>query len=372
MHLMILAMLCFQEWAITDHPGFVITETVTVQQPAPLQIVKTPRRYLAMFTGSYCGPCQVWKRTHKHRVERAGFTVIEYEMTDERNQRKFGDAGRGNHQITSLPTFVVVDYETGDWLSAPIVGSTSADTLIPLLNQGSGQVVIPQTPKPQPVQPVVQETPGRYTTYGGRTYDWENETYYKCGLGNRCGMCVYLYNACWSYRNARGLTKAEKPSPLSSSAEFMDEALATLPLKPESVLWDAGSGDGCVLIRAVELYGCSGVGVEIDQAKVDESRRMILAHGLSHKIKIYKGDVRDFDLKLHGVTHIYAYLYEDLLKEIADKLTSVEASVCPGHEVPGIGQKLVGSCWVWKKDKENEESVSRVDAGHRPVLVGIR
>ena len=90
-------------------------------------VVRTNKRYLAMFTASYCGPCQTWKATQKKTIEDRGFVVREYEMTNQANSAKYGA------RIQSLPTFVVCDYDTGEWLTDPMVGSRSAGDILPLL-----------------------------------------------------------------------------------------------------------------------------------------------------------------------------------------------------------------------------------------------
>lgn len=211
------------------------------------------------------------------------------------------------------------------------------------------------------IQP--QNQSGRYTTYQGRTYDWENETYGKCSLRN-CPMCNYLYNACWSYRNSRGLSQVDDPQG-PTPGDAIEEALDILDLKPNSVLAELGCGDGRVIVRAIQRcikeHGspCRAIGVEIDPAKVAEARRMILDHGLSSQVTILQGDVREFSPARHSVSHIYAYLYPELLQEISGTLQSVGTVVCPGHECTGIGMKLIGQCWVRKSVKADYQLTSQ-------------
>lgn len=211
------------------------------------------------------------------------------------------------------------------------------------------------------IQP--QNQSGRYTTYQGRTYDWENETYGKCSMRS-CPMCNYLYNACWSYRNSRGLSQVDDPQG-PTPGDAIEEALDILDLNPNSVLAELGCGDGRVIVRAIQRcikeHGspCRAIGVEIDPAKVAEARRMILDHGLSSQVTILQGDVREFSPARHSVTHIYAYLYPELLQEISGTLESVGTVVCPGHECTGIGMKLIGQCWVRKAAKESYQLTSQ-------------
>lgn len=99
----------------------------------------------------------------------------------------------------------------------------------------------------------------------------------------------------------------------------------------------------------VQASGCRVVGVEIDPAKVAESRARIAEAGLSDRITIIHGDVRDFDPVKHGITVIYAYLYPELLNEIKPILASAKIAICPGHKAEGIGMQLIGQCWVRKR-----------------------
>lgn len=192
---------------------------------------------------------------------------------------------------------------------------------------------------------LAQPTVNRYYNYKGRSYDLE--TYSGCSMRN-CGMCAEILAARQRYLASRQLiNKVDDVGPQASSPEdVVDEAFNILKLNTDSVLWDAGCGNGKILISAVQKFGCKAIGVEIDPAKVIEAKHNVDAAGLSDHITILEGDVRNFDVKKHKVTHIYAYLYPDLLAEIADKLMSVDIAVCPGHECPGIGMKLVGQCWV--------------------------
>lgn len=129
--------------------------------------------------------------------------------------------------------------------------------------------------------------------------------------------------------------------------DAVEEALGIMNLNSESVPCDLGCGDARVLIKAVQRSGCRGIGVEIDIEKVEQARRLIADQGLSHRIQIIHGDVRDFDPARHSVTHAYCYLYPELLQEIAPILRKIPVVVSAGHQIPGLeGQVLVGQCWV--------------------------
>jgi cyclopropane fatty-acyl-phospholipid synthase-like methyltransferase len=119
-----------------------------------------------------------------------------------------------------------------------------------------------------------------------------------------------------------------------------------LSLDSSSVLADFGCGDGRILIAAVERYGCTGIGIEIDPQIADTARRRVADSGLSERIQIVTGDVRSYDPAKDRVTHAVAYLYPDLLSELAATLAAVPVVASPFHEVPGIGQQRIGDVWI--------------------------
>ena len=97
-------------------------------QPTGRYVVKTEtKQFVAMFTAPWCGPCQTWKRTERHKVEATGLTVIEHDITV---QTRYTQVSRGKRQIVRLPTFVLCDWQTGEWLGQPVVGTMEADQLI--------------------------------------------------------------------------------------------------------------------------------------------------------------------------------------------------------------------------------------------------
>lgn len=188
---------------------------------------------------------------------------------------------------------------------------------------------------------------GQYN-YGGKLYSLPS--YGKCNL-RRCPMCEEILRA--KSRHA-SMFNFSSTSQDASPADVIREGIALMGLTPESVVWEAGSADGRVAIEMARK-GCRVIGWEIDPARVQVSRKNVEEAGLSDRVKIVEGDIRNFDVNnpfpeenWPPTTHIYAYQYPELLAEIADKLTSVSVAVCPGHKCPGIDMELIGQCWVYR------------------------
>lgn len=321
---------------------------VTVQEqrapdpePSPPQV---RARYLAMFTASYCGPCQSWKASEKPKLERNGYVVREYEMTVTRNKQKWGD------KIRSFPTFVVVDWDTGEWVGDPIVGSLSAESIIPRLGQQS------QRPAQETVRafsrlPVVQTPWGRQ----------DLETYESRHIGCNCPMCQGIRGIIAGYRQNLAQQPPVAPQRAAEhepviSVNFgqeetpypvIEKMITLLKLTPQDVLADLGCGDGRILIAAVTMSGCRAVGVEIDPQKADLARQNIEKAGLSAKITVITGDVLQFDPKQHGITVITVYLYPDLLGKLASKIYAVGKAGSPYHKIPGLLMQQYGDVWLF-------------------------
>jgi cyclopropane fatty-acyl-phospholipid synthase-like methyltransferase len=94
------------------------------------------------------------------------------------------------------------------------------------------------------------------------------------------------------------------PTPI----EVIDKMLALAEVKKGDVVYDLGSGDGRIVIRAAQKYGVRGVGIEMD--------RLLLAK--AHK-----------DAKSAGVAHLVEFRAEDALKADISKATVVTLYMLP-------------------------------------------
>lgn len=129
----------------------------------------------------------------------------------------------------------------------------------------------------------------------------------------------------------------------------LQDGVELLQMPEDGVLADIGCGDGRVLIAAVQRYGCSGVGVEIDPDVADKARRNVEQAGLSDRIRIVTGDALQFRPSEYGVTAVFAYLYPDLLEKLAPVFSQVPVVVTPFHCVPGMENEMVRKGDVWLK-----------------------
>ncbi len=72
-------------------------------------------------------------------------------------------------------------------------------------------------------------------------------------------------------------------------------------IKEGDLLYDLGSGDGRIPIRAAEVYGIRAIGIEIDAAMITVAEQAARQAGVSGKVRfrnedIYRADFRDANI----------------------------------------------------------------------------
>lgn len=163
------------------------------------------------------------------------------------------------------------------------------------------------------------------------------------------------------YSPSESLQTANNPAQRNASTEVIDEALETLKLTPGDTLADYGCGDGRVLIRAAQYYGCYGVGIEIDKEMARKARANVIKAERdgeipANSIQIVTGDVLEFDPTQYNVTAIYCYLYQEVLDQLVNQFEEVGLVVTPFHKPDGLEFVKSGDCWVYRQ-KESTQSV---------------
>ena len=91
------------------------------------------------------------------------------------------------------------------------------------------------------------------------------------------------------------------PTPLPT----VHRMLTLAGVGPDDVVYDLGSGDGRLVIAAASAYGARGVGIEIDEALVERSRRNAAEVGVSGRVRFVLGDLMAEDLREATVVTLY-------------------------------------------------------------------
>lgn len=91
------------------------------------------------------------------------------------------------------------------------------------------------------------------------------------------------------------------PTPMAA----VDRMVAMADLRPGDTVYDLGCGDGRILVAAARKPGVRAVGVDINPARVEESRAAVRAAGLQDRVDVRQADIFDLDLREADVVFLY-------------------------------------------------------------------
>jgi protein-L-isoaspartate O-methyltransferase len=99
---------------------------------------------------------------------------------------------------------------------------------------------------------------------------------------------------------------AENLGPTISTPQMIvDRMLEAAHVKSGETVYDLGSGDGRILITAVQRFGARAVGIEIDPDQVEKARRRIHSLGLDDRITVQHASALRADLSPADVVTLY-------------------------------------------------------------------
>ena len=90
-----------------------------------------------------------------------------------------------------------------------------------------------------------------------------------------------------------------------TAMEVVDRMLELAGVKQGDVVYDLGSGDGRIIIRAAKKYGARGVGIEMDRTLIDTARKSAQANGVSHLVEFRVEDALKTDISPATVVTLY-------------------------------------------------------------------
>jgi ubiquinone/menaquinone biosynthesis C-methylase UbiE len=128
-----------------------------------------------------------------------------------------------------------------------------------------------------------------------------------------------------------------------SPQQIVDRMLELADLKPGEMLYDLGSGDGRILITAVQRFHARAVGIEISDALVDSTNDRIRKFGIQNQARVIHGDFMNVDLSPADVVTIYlATDSNEILRPNLEKyLKTGSRVVSHDYAVPGWKAKVV-------------------------------
>ena len=121
-------------------------------------------------------------------------------------------------------------------------------------------------------------------------------------------------------------------TPQSSVEQMLDMARVSA----DDVVYDLGCGDGRFVITAALKYGARGVGIDIDPAMIEISRRNATVAGVEHLVEFRQEDLFDTDIREASVVALF--LLPDLNEMLVPKLKTLAAGsriLSYVFEIPG-------------------------------------
>jgi len=127
-----------------------------------------------------------------------------------------------------------------------------------------------------------------------------------------------------------------------STPEVIDRMLELARVNKGDVVYDLGSGDGAIVIRAAKKYGVKAVGIEIDQDLVLKARNNAFKEKVEHLVEFHAQDALTVDVSPATVVTLY------MLPEFNAKLRPIlDRQLKPGSRVVSHDYEIQG----WVPDK---------------------
>jgi cyclopropane fatty-acyl-phospholipid synthase-like methyltransferase len=124
--------------------------------------------------------------------------------------------------------------------------------------------------------------------------------------------------------------------------EVVDRMLEVAQVKSGDVIYDLGSGDGRIIIRAAKRYGVKGVGIEIDADLVQKAKDNASKEKVDHLVEFRVQDALTVDVSPATVVTLY------MLPEFNAKLRPIlDKQLKPGSRVVSHDFEIQG----WVPDK---------------------
>jgi SAM-dependent methyltransferase len=110
------------------------------------------------------------------------------------------------------------------------------------------------------------------------------------------------------------------------------------------VVYDLGSGDGRIVITAAKKYGARGVGIDIDERRILESRANAKKAGVENLVEFRLQDITEADFSEATVVTLYLLTSSNVLM-----LPFLESQIKPGSYVVSHNYKILG----WEEKEVN-------------------
>ncbi len=142
--------------------------------------------------------------------------------------------------------------------------------------------------------------------------------------------------------------------------EVVEEMLLLAKIGPNDVVFDLGCGDGRIVIEAARRYGASGVGIDLDPARIEEATAAARRAGVSDRVRFLVQDLFATDFSSASVVTLY--LFPEMNARLRPKLQGLR----PGSRIVSHQFGIEG----WAPDDGVQVRVR--DSAHQVYLWVVR
>lgn len=157
-----------------------------------------------------------------------------------------------------------------------------------------------------------------------------------------CGMPAFAQGPLLAQQHVKHYANSLAPYVVSPQ-EIVDRMLELADPKPGETVYDLGSGDGRILITAVQRYRAKAVGVEISDGLAKSTTERIQRLGLQNDARVINGDFLKVDLSPADIVTMYLATdaNEMLRPHLEQELKPGARVVSHDYAIPGWKPKLV-------------------------------
>lgn len=141
---------------------------------------------------------------------------------------------------------------------------------------------------------------------------------------------------------------------ITTPEEVVERMLELAGTRADDLVADLGSGDGRIVITAAQKFGARGLGIELDERLVDQSRSNARAAGVADRVTFVQGDVLTADISRASVVTVY--LLPGLIGQLQRRFVS---ELRPGTRIVSHAFGMAG----WAPDRTGLIKVTKPHRG---------
>ncbi len=153
---------------------------------------------------------------------------------------------------------------------------------------------------------------------------------------------------------AAGAQEAERPPFITTPSDVVVEMLRFAGTSAQDLVADLGSGDGRIPIAAAKHFGARGLGIELDPALVEASRRNAEAEKVADRVRFVHGDVLLAQFAEASVVTVY--LLPSLINRLQPRLLE---ELAPGTRIVSHAFGMTG----WPPDRSHTMRIAQRHEG---------